>query len=76
MQQELGELDPEWSLEQKAAYSALESEFELGGADEDVNLLPGEDDIHARKPCKSPKTRFRRRSALRMSRWKTPRCGN
>lgn len=45
MQQELGELDPEWSLEQKAAYSALESEFELGGADEDVNLLPGEDDI-------------------------------
>lgn len=45
MQQELGELDPEWSLEQKAAYSALESEFELGGADEDVNLLPGENDI-------------------------------
>lgn len=45
MQQELGELDPEWSLEQKAAYSALENEFELGGADEDVNLLPGEDDI-------------------------------
>lgn len=45
MQQELGELDPEWSLEQKAAYSALESEFELGGADEDINLLPGEDDI-------------------------------
>ena len=45
MQQELGELDPEWSLEQKAAYSALESEFELGGADEDVNLLPGGDDI-------------------------------
>ena len=45
MQQELGELDPEWSLEQKAAYSALESEFELGGADEYVNLLPGEDDI-------------------------------
>lgn len=45
MQQELGELDPAWSLEQKAAYSALESEFELGGADEDVNLLPGEDDI-------------------------------
>ena len=45
MQQELGELDPEWSLEQKAAYSTLESEFELGGADEDVNLLPGENDI-------------------------------
>lgn len=45
MQQELGELDPEWSLEQKAAYSALESEFELGGADEDANLLPGENDI-------------------------------
>ena len=38
MQQELGELDPEWSLEQKAAYSALESEFELGGADEDVKI--------------------------------------
>ena len=38
LQQELGELDPEWSLEQKAAYSALESEFELGGADEDVKI--------------------------------------
>ena len=45
MQQELGELDPEWSLEQKAAYSELENEFELGGYDEDVNLLPDENDI-------------------------------
>lgn len=45
MQQELGELDPAWSLEQKAAYSELESEFELGGYDEEVNLLPGEGDI-------------------------------
>lgn len=55
MQQELGELDPEWSLEQKAAYSALESEFELGGADEDVNLLPGEDDIPREEAVKIAK---------------------
>lgn len=55
MQQELGEIDPEWSLEQKAAYSALESEFELGGADEDVNLLPGEDDIPREEAVKIAK---------------------
>lgn len=55
MQQELGELDPEWSLEQKAAYSAMESEFELGGADEDVNLLPGEDDIPREEAVKIAK---------------------
>lgn len=55
MQQELGELDPEWSLEQKAAYSTLESEFELGGADEDVNLLPGEDDIPREEAVKIAK---------------------
>ena len=66
MQQELGELDPEWSLEQKAAYSALESEFELGGADEDVNLLPGEDDIPREEAVQIAKDAIQTRITSRM----------
>lgn len=45
MEDELGDFDSSWSLEQKARYSEIMLEFDLLGYDTDLYFMPGEDVI-------------------------------